>query len=516
MSAAGPLSRLPRWLFRIRTRLLLVNVIIVSVPVLGLGFARFYEREMLAAVETDMIDQAEVLRAMLRDDVAAGPEALSKRGPMLIAIAARTRARIRLVDPSGHVVADSHVYGPPEGVERAPMFAGPRMSGMTPKKGRSKPGAPDLDGRPEPDPDVAGRPEIQRALAGKYGATTRIWRWPRYLAGAVEGERVYLFSALPLTRPDGTVGGAVYMTRSTVPVLASMHRLRSALVKILLVVLAITAVLSLFLAATIARPLGKLLGTANRVAAGARGESLRLGGRDEIGDLARALDEMARRLDARADETAALAADISHEFKSPLTSLRGAAELLLEGAGDDPAARTRFLSNMLADTQRLDRLVTRLLELSRLEADSGSPVELDVAEVIGEALASCMGRAPVMWRPPPDQVALYGRRPALVAAVRNLVDNAQAHAAPNTAVDVRLQSSADDVTITVTNHGPAIPPATLERMWDRFFTTRADRGGTGLGLPIVTAAARVHGGRVTCASSGAEGTTFVLTLPRAV
>ena len=305
------------------------------------------------------------------------------------------------------------------------------------------------------------------------------------------------------------------MTRSTVPVLASMHRLRSALVKILLVVLAITAVLSLFLAATIARPLGKLLGTANRVAAGSRGESLRLDRRDEIGDLARALDEMARRLDARADETAALAADISHEFKSPLTSLRGAAELLLEGAGDDPAARTRFLSNMLADTQRLDRLVTRLLELSRLEADSGPPVELDVADVIGEALASCTGRAPVMWRPPPDHVALYGRRPALVAAVRNLVDNAQAHAAPNTAVDVRLQSSADDITISVTNHGPAIPPATLERMWDRFFTTRADRGGTGLGLPIVTAAARVHGGRVTCAGSGAEGTTFVFTLPRA-
>ena len=369
--------------------------------------------------------------------------------------------------------------------------------------------------RPEPDPDVAGRPEIQRALAGKYGATTRVWRWPRYLSGAVEGERVYLFSALPLTRPDGTVAGAVYMTRSTVPVLASMHRLRSALVKILLVVLAITAVLSLFLAATIARPLGKLLGTADRVAAGSRGESLRLDRRDEIGDLARALDEMARRLDARAGETAALAADISHEFKSPLTSLRGAAELLLEGAGDDPAARTRFLSNMLADTQRLDRLVTRLLELSRLEADSGPPVELDAAEVVGEALASCTGRAPVMWRPPSDRVALYGRRPALVAAIRNLVDNAQAHAAPNTAVDVRLQSSADDVIISVTNHGPAIPPATLERMWDRFFTTRADRGGTGLGLPIVTAAARVHGGRVTCASSAAEGTTFVLTLPRA-
>jgi len=319
---------------------------------------------------------------------------------------------------------------------------------------------------------------------------------------------------LPLMRPDGTVAGAVYMTRSTVPVLVSMHRLRSALVKILLVVLAITAVLSLFLAATIARPLGNLLRRANRVAAGSRGESLRLDRRDEIGDLARALDEMARRLDARADETAALAADISHEFKSPLTSLRGAAELLLEGASDDPVARSRFLANMLADTQRLDRLVTRLLELSRLEADSAPPVELDAAEVVSEAVAASTGHAPVVWRPPGDDVTLYGRRPALVAAVRNLLDNAHAHAAPNTTVDVRLESSASDVVVSVTNHGPAIPAATLERMWDRFFTTRADGGGTGLGLPIVAAAARVHGGHVTCTST-ADETTFALTLPRA-
>jgi two-component system sensor histidine kinase ChvG len=223
---------------------------------------------------------------------------------------------------------------------------------------------------------------------------------------------------------------------------------------------------------------------------------------------------MARRLDARAAETAALAADISHEFKSPLTSLRGAAELLLEGAGADPAARGRFLANMLADTQRLDRLVTRLLELSRLEADGAPLVELDAGDVVREAVEASAGRARVAWRPPAEEVPLRGRRAALVAAVRNLVDNAQAHAAPDTAVEVRLDPAPDaHLAISVTNQGPPIPPATLERMWDRFFTTRADRGGTGLGLPIVAAAARAHGGRVTC-SSTPEGTTFRLLLPR--
>ncbi len=497
-------SRLRRWHFRIRTRLLLVNVIIVTVPIIGLAFARFYEREMLDAVERDMIHQGEVLRAALRDDIEAGPDALAGRAPLLRTIAGETRARIRLVVPPGRVVADSHAHGAPEGIESAPSLAGLRLSG-----------APPSDARREAEPDVANRPEIKSALAGHYGASTRIWRWPRYLSGVVEGERVYLFSALPLPRRDGTVAGAVYLTRSTVPVLASMHRLRRGLIKILLVIIAITTVISLFLAATIARPLGKLLATAKSVAAGARGESLRLDRRDEIGDLSRALDEMARRLDARATETATLAADISHEFKSPLTGLRGAAELLLEGAGDDPATRRRFLTNMLSDTQRLDRLVTRLLELSRLEADNAPPVELNVGDVVAEAIEGAADRALVSWRAPVESVVVRGRRGALVAAVRNLIDNATAHAALDTDVEVRVETSArDGIDVIVTNHGAAIPAATLERMWDRFFTTRADRGGTGLGLPIVAAAAKAHGGSVTCTSSAETGTTFTLTLPR--
>jgi two-component system sensor histidine kinase ChvG len=510
MNLRGALGRLLRWQLRIRTRLLLVNVVIVTVPVAGLAFARFYEREMLAAVETDMIHQAQVLRAALADDIEAGPEAareaLAARVPLLRTIASQTRARIRLVDAAGGVVADSHADGPPEGSEHAPPFAGPRLSG-----------GPPANARRDPQPDLAQRPEIQRALAGQYGATTRVWRWPRYLSGTVEGERVYMFSALPLQRRDHTVAGVVYVTRSTVPVLASMHRLRTSLLRILGIVLAITAVLSLWLAATIARPLRLLVDRARRVAAGARGASLRLDRRDEIGDLSRALDDMARRLDARAADTAALAADISHEFKSPLTSLRGAAELLLDGAGADPAARGRFLANMLADTQRLDRLVTRLLELSRLEADSAPPVALDAGDVVREAVEASASRAgvPVTWRAPAGEVPLLGRRAALVAAVRNLVDNAQAHAAPDTAVEVRLEGAAGgtDLIISVTNQGSPIPPATLERMWDRFFTTRADRGGTGLGLPIAAAAARAHGGRVTCTSTAEAGTTFRLLLP---
>jgi two-component system sensor histidine kinase ChvG len=171
---------------------------------------------------------------------------------------------------------------------------------------------------------------------------------------------------------------------------------------------------------------------------------------------------------------------------------------------------------MLSDTQRLDRLVTRLLELSRLEADNAPPVELNVGDVVAEAIGGAADRALVSWRAPRNGVVVRGRRGAIVAAVRNLIDNASAHATPGTEVDVHIETSSRDwIGVVVTNQGAAIPAPTLERMWDRFFTTRADRGGTGLGLPIVAAAAKAHGGSVACTSSAEAGTTFTLTLPRA-
>src|SRR5205823_13743979 len=103
-------------------------------------------------------------------------------------------------------------------------------------------------------------------------------------------------------------------------------------------------------------------------------------GKNEIEQLARASDAIATRLDARARYVGELDANISHGFKSPLTGIRGAAELLQEGAADDPAARARVLENILADANRLDRLVTRLLELARFESDEVPLERIDYAE----------------------------------------------------------------------------------------------------------------------------------------
>jgi len=238
---------------------------------------------------------------------------------------------------------------------------------------------------------------------------------------------------------------------------------------------------------------------------------------------------MARELDARARYVGTLAANISHEFKSPLTSMRGAAELLLEGAADDPDARQRFLENILADTHRLDRLVTRLLELSRVESDAVPAETFDFEALVREVAEASSGLAPApppgaslaASVPPPVEVRwaatrthLHGRRAHLASVLGNLVDNALQHAAPGSVVTVRVaEVSGDRLRVEVHNRGPVISEANQARIWDRFFTTRADRGGTGLGLPIVASVVAAHGGTVSVTSTEADGTTFAFELP---
>jgi two-component system sensor histidine kinase ChvG len=344
---------------------------------------------------------------------------------------------------------------------------------------------------------------VKAALSGRYGATTRFWR---------DRGTLYLFSALPLVIGD-KIEGVVYVTRSTNPVRAAMYRLRSKLLAVLLGALGATVVLSLFLAKTISEPLCRLTRIAQRIADGDRTQRLILERRDEVGQLARAFDAMERRLDQRARAVAELAADISHEFKSPLAGIRGAAELLADGAAEDPEARVRFLNNILTDAHRLDRLVSRLLELSRVEADVGKSERFDYEALVREVAARSRGPAPVEVRFLARTTHLAGRRGHLSAVLTNLLDNAQQHAYAGTAVELYVGAGPGGALRTsVRNFGPAIPEANFAKIWDRFFTTRGEAGGTGLGLPIVRAAIEAHGGRVSVTSRPSDGTTFTFDL----
>jgi len=281
---------------------------------------------------------------------------------------------------------------------------------------------------------------------------------------------------------------------------------------VLLATLALTALVTLVLATTIARPLGRLTRRAQRIAARQPVESDRLGERaDEIGQLARAVEAMTEELERRASDARSLAADLSHEFKTPLTGIRGAAELLRDGASDDPEARERFLAMIIDDAARVDRLVSRLLELARVEDDRGVELPVDLAELA----RTCAARA---WPVPvvvsvTGALLVMGRHAQLTSAIENLVSNATQFADAGTTVRVDIARRGGAARIVVSNRGPALSATARAHVWDRFYSTRVSAGGSGLGLAIVRSVALAHGGLVGVECAGGV-TAFWIELPR--
>ncbi len=484
---------------RLRVRLLVVNLVLLLVPIAGLEFARVHERQLLEALERDMRDQTALVRATLEADLERGIALEdTEHRDILVAAARETRTRIRILDADGEVAVDSHEDGPPEGPEPPPPSLWPTRARVVSQSVR------EALRYGQTWPDVAERSEVKAALSGKRGAFTRV-------RGKSPG--VLLFIAEPIFEGDRVVG-AVYAARSTQPVLVELYRIRAGLFRVLAVAVALTLLVTLLLAWSITTPIEKLSRAAKRVAAGEPGVVVPVSGGAETRELGEAFAAMKERLDARLRYIEGFAADVAHEFKSPLTSIRGAAELLDEGAADDPSARRRFLRNIELDVARLDRLVSRLLELSRIEASSEPvlPVDLEaLARRVADRSATPDQRVDV--HPRSRKKAVAARETDLETALVNLVDNAVRFSPPDQSVEVILEDRPGAVAVVVIDHGPGILPEHLARIFDRFFTTDADRDGTGLGLAIARAVARAHGGDLMVESTPGEGARLTMTLP---
>jgi two-component system, OmpR family, sensor histidine kinase ChvG len=485
-------------------RLLIVNLLALLVPIAGLEFARIHERQLLLSLERDMRNQAVLTRALAEDDIERGIELNDPRHAAVLTEAAkRTRTRIRILDDKGVTLVDSHENGPPEGPEPPPPHMIPRPSdreaaGM-PRQHRGRdPNDPNVW------PEVEDRPEVRKALGGESGAATRI---------RARAPGVFLFITEPI-RHKGQVLGAIYAVRSTRPVLVELYRIRSGLIRVLGVAFFLTALVTMLLSLSISRPLGRLSRAAKRVAAGQPDVVIPVSGGGEIEELGQSFAAMKERLDARLRYISDFAADVTHEFKSPLTSIRGAAELLGEGAADEPEARTRFLRNIELDVARLDRLVSRLLELSRIEASSEAMTLMDLESVLRRVADRASGpeqpitldyQAPVRF--------LTARETDLETAFLNLLDNAVRFSPAGVPVEIGVRGSYAKVEVAIRDRGAGISPQNLPRIFDRFFTTDTDRDGTGLGLSIVKSVIEAHGGGIQVESAMGAGTTFTITLP---
>jgi two-component system sensor histidine kinase ChvG len=529
-----------RFLARISVRLLLFNILLVFLPAAGFFYLEVYEKELLEAQERAMVQQGRIAAAALAGQgnlEGAGAKALLGR------LQGRTESRLRIVDRRGNLLADSARLVPRKETPTSPTSPrtgrlesyelerdpGPRSNPLyrlgvwvyRTLKTVERPFSP-----PEPPRDtetVYARggpllgPEVRAALSGRYGATTR----------PTAGQRsVTLYSAIPV-RSGGQVVGAVLVSQSTYRILLALYDVRLDIFRVVLASVLAAAVLSLLVSATIARPLRQLSDQASAVVdrrGRLRGRFRGSRRRDEIGDLARGLEELTGRLERHLHFIESFASDVSHELKNPLASIRTATEML--GEVEDPADRRRFLEIAWREVARMEHLLSSVREISRidarLEAEPAEPV--DLRELLPAVLDSFRLRANggvrIDLHAPDGPVRTMATPERLAQVFENLLDNAIGFSPPGGEVTVELIAEPDAAVVVIGDRGPGIPEEHRERIFDRFFTWRpqeaqARNGHTGLGLAIVKAIAEGYGGSVTAQSrQDGGGARFEVRLPR--
>ncbi len=350
-------------------------------------------------------------------------------------------------------------------------------------------------------------------------------------------DRLLVTVAEPV-RHDGHTVGIILLTRAAGEVDRSLDAVRRSILDLFLLAFALTVLLSVYLARTIARPILSLARAAHsmREGAGRTGsvpEPLRARG-DEIGVLGRALAESARALWARMDATERFAADVSHEIKNPLTSIASALETLPRIA--DPDQQRRLLGIIGDDVARLDRLISDIARASRVDAElSRTPSETVALGPLLEALATIHEAGREAGRGPEQpRLVVHEEQPALavlavedrlVQVLRNLIGNAVSFSPRGGTITLRAAARGTMVELSVEDQGPGVPDARLEHIFERFYSERpaGERFGahSGLGLSISRQIVEALKGRIRAenvvdARGRRLGARFVVTLPRAV
>jgi two-component system sensor histidine kinase ChvG len=292
---------------------------------------------------------------------------------------------------------------------------------------------------------------------------------------------------------------------------------------------------SYLLSRLVAQPVMRLARAADRVTAQrARAISLPdIAKRDdELGDLTRSLEAMTTALSERMDAIEGFAADVAHEIRNPLTSIRSAVETL--DLISDVEARLRLTNILKQDVGRLDRLITDISNASRLDAELSreAPRPLDFGKLLAElaelyAQAAKPGEPPVRFTPPEGApIMIRVRETPLSQVFRNLIDNARSFStlstAPDPEVRLSLRRAGRQAVAMVEDDGPGLPAENLETVFQRFYTARpkgaAFGGHSGLGLSIARQIVEAHGGRIHAENRiGADGRVvgarFVISLP---
>ena len=427
--------------------------------------------------------------------------------------------RARVFDAQGDLIADSYVIADRVEVRPLPPV---RRAGDIQFHFPLNPLRPPADA---PRAQAALAAEIAHALSGQTVKTLR---------RSQSGARVVSIS-IPLHNVQAVLGVLTLEAGDVDQIVGAQRR---ALLPFILIAIGVAFASSLLLSRFIAEPVLRLARAADRVTLSrARAISLPDIARrdDELGDLARSLETMTQALSERMDAIERFAADVAHEIRNPLTSIRSAVETL--ELVSDPTALARLNTILKHDVDRLDRLITDISNASRLDAELSrdEPKALDIRQLMTElatlyGYAAREGEAKVRMLPPEgnETFGVMGREGPLSQVFRNLIDNARSFSPlsklESPEVRISLRRSGRNVVVAIEDDGPGVPPENLETIFERFYASRpkgaAFGGHSGLGLSIARQIVEAHGGRIhaenrTDAHGEVAGARFVVSLPEA-
>ena len=544
--------RRPAWRSPLTRRVLALNMLVLLIPVLGLLHLDQYRQSLIDSELKALQVQAETFALAIGSDAvvdaASGEQQLlvdSTRQTVRLLLAGST-VRARVFDRAGRLTADSFVLMGPGGqvtvTELPPLETGNSLvrwiDGVYDSVVYGLPGDHGLP--PYKEPVSQSAEDYEEALAALSGDA----------AGRVRADgdgRMVLSFAVPVQRYRQVLG-TLMLTKDGDAVAQAVRDRRHDILLVFGVALAVTVLLSLYLARTIALPIRRLAEAADRVRGGSSGTRQRssknqrgfitsLSRRhDEIGDLAQALQQMTDALHARMQAIEGFAADVAHEIKNPLTSLRSAVETA--SRIEDAEQQKKLMSIIVDDVQRLDRLISDISDASRLDAElaRADAEEVDVASLLGtladvyQSVGEERGikiSCDTQLRGPLKVQGLEGR---LGQVFRNLLSNAISFSPSGETITLQARrdnrpraEGGDWVEIAVSDQGPGLPQDKLDAIFDRFYSERpeGEKFGThsGLGLSISKQIVDAHDGVIYAENRFEQGKVagarFIVRLPAA-
>lgn len=496
----------------ITLRILAVNMLALGILVIGILYLGEYRRALILSEVSGLEIQGEMFAAALGEGASISR---TNKNKTLVFSAARqmvrrlvqkgTRARLFALD--GSLMADSG-----ELIERSaehPIFANETIleKGLRLAQEFSSKvifGEQALPLYIEPAQQSANDfPEASMALGGEYGGMIR---------ETIDGAMM-ISVAVPVTR-ENKVLGALLLSKGSEDIEIALFDVRFHIFKVFLISFGVTILLSLYFASTIAKPLRKLSKAAHIVRQGLnqRDEIPDLSKRnDEIGDLSEALRQMTQALWQRMDAIESFAADVSHELRNPLTSMRSAVETVQRV--DNPDAQKRLMDIIQHDVVRLDRLISDISEASRVDAEMSRAktdrldlkailqVLVDMHQTTVETGANPTNTPQLRLKTDPENVfVILGIESRLVQVFRNLIDNALTFSPPKGTVLISLTRQKDMITLMVEDEGPGIPAGSEMKIFKRFYTERPESEDfgkhSGLGLAISKQIVEAHSGHI--------------------